>query len=98
MQARPRLMQELDAGLPRKLARVSAPAGFGKTTLISEWVAANNRPIAWLSLDDGDNDPTRFLLHLIAALQTAAPDVGKGELEMLQTPQVPNADTWKSLS
>ena len=61
--SRPRLIERLNAGLPagRKLSLVSAPAGFGKTTLVSEWVAGCERPIAWLSLDDGDNDPTRFL-------------------------------------
>ena len=51
---------------------ISAPAGFGKTTLVSEWVADCERPAAWLSLDEGDNDPARFLAYLIAALQTIA--------------------------
>ena len=68
---RPRLLERLDAGLRCKLTLVSAPAGFGKTTLVSEWMTGCSRPAAWLSLDESDNDPTRFLAYLIAALQTA---------------------------
>ena len=66
---RPRLIERLNEGLHRKLTLISAPAGFGKTTLVSEWVAGCGRPAAWLSLDEGDNDPTRFLAYLVAALQ-----------------------------
>ena len=66
---RPRLIEWLNEGLHRKLTLISAPAGFGKTTLVSEWVAGCERPAAWLSLDEGDNDPTRFLTYLVAALQ-----------------------------
>ena len=74
---RPRLIERLNAGVHRKLTLVSAPAGFGKTTLVSEWVQAMGGAtppiaIAWLSLDEGDNDPTRFLAYFIAALQTLA--------------------------
>ena len=71
---RPRLIERLNEGLHRKLTLISAPAGFGKTTLVSEWVAGCERPAAWLSLDEGDNDPTRFLAYLVAALQTIAPN------------------------
>jgi len=79
----------------RKLTLISAPAGFGKTTLVSEWVAGYQRPVAWLSLDEGDNDPTRFLAYLIAALQTLAEskvegiaaNIGEGVLATLQSPQ-----------
>ena len=72
---RSRLIERLNEGLQRKLTVVSASAGFGKTTLVSEWVAGCERPepkvrVAWLSLDEGDNDPTRFLAYLVAALQT----------------------------
>jgi LuxR family transcriptional regulator, maltose regulon positive regulatory protein len=73
----------------RKLTLISAPAGFGKTTLLSEWVAGCGRPVAWFSLDDGDNDPTRFLIYLIAALQTIAPKIGDKLLGVLQAPQPP---------
>ena len=74
---RPRLIERLNEGLHRKLTLISAPAGFGKTTLVSEWVAGCERPVAWLSLDEGDNDPTRFLTHLVAALQTIAENIGE---------------------
>src|SRR5438874_11185150 len=84
-----RLIEQLNEGLHRKLTLVSAPAGFGKTTLVSEWVAGCERPAAWLSLDDGDNDPTRFLTYLVAALQTIASTIGEGVLAALQSPQPP---------
>jgi len=86
---RPRLIQRLDEGLRlgRKLTLVSAPAGFGKTTLLSEWVATADRPVGWVSLDEGDNDPTRLWAYLVAALQTALPGVGEAALEGLRSPQ-----------
>src|SRR5215210_320514 len=84
---RPRLTERLDGGLRRRLILVCAPAGFGKTTLITEWVATLPRPAAWLSLDEGDNDPTRFLAYLVAALQTVGPNVGEGVLGALRSPQ-----------
>jgi LuxR family maltose regulon positive regulatory protein len=68
--SRPRLIERLNSGLHRRLTLISAPAGFGKTTLLSEWVAQSDRPVAWLSLDEGDNDLARFLAYLIAALGT----------------------------
>ena len=77
---RPRLIERLNEGLHRKLTLISAPAGFGKTTLVSEWVAGCERPVAWLSLDEGDSDPTRFLTYLVAALQTIAPKIGAGRV------------------
>jgi LuxR family maltose regulon positive regulatory protein len=103
---RPRLIERLDAVLHRKLTLISAPAGFGKTTLVSEWAdhlrserrggvvppaGATTAPlqIAWLSLDEGDNDLTRFLTYLIAALQTIEPNFGTGGLSALQSPQPP---------
>jgi LuxR family maltose regulon positive regulatory protein len=67
--SRPPLVERLNAGLRRRLTLISAPAGFGKTTLLSEWASRCPRPVAWLSLDEGDNDPVRFLAHLVAALQ-----------------------------
>ncbi len=86
---RSRLIERLNEGLSsgRKLTLISAPAGFGKTTLVSEWIASCGRPVAWLSLDEGDNDPTRFLTYLIAALQTIMANIGAGVLGMLQSPQ-----------
>ena len=86
---RPRLVARLNEGLHHDLTLVSAGAGFGKTTLLSEWVAGCKRHVAWLSLDEGDKDPARFLAYLIAALQTIAPDIGRGVLGVLQAPQPP---------
>ena len=80
---RPRLIERLNEGLHRKLTLVSAPAGFGKTTLLSEWVAGCERPVAWLSLAEGDNDLARFLAYFVAALQTIEGNVGKGALAAL---------------
>src|SRR6184192_3505358 len=89
---RPRLIERLNEGLHRKLTLISAPAGFGKTTLVSEWVEGFERPrarAAWLSLDEGENDPTRFLTYLVAAVQTIAANIGQGVLGALQSPQPP---------
>ena len=125
---RPRLVERLNAGLAEghKLTLISAAAGFGKTTLLSEWILdfrfaildpsrtsfggdtlvqksiqnrsteAHERPkskiqnqVAWLSLDEGDNDPRRFLTYLVAALQTITPAIGAGVLGALQAPQLP---------
>ncbi len=87
--SRPRLLERLNEGLHRKLTLIAAPAGFGKTTLVSAWVAFIERPTAWLSLDEGENDPTRFLMYLVAALQTIAATIGEGVLGVLQSPQPP---------
>jgi LuxR family maltose regulon positive regulatory protein len=73
---RPHILESLDAGLSGKLTLVSAPAGFGKTTLVSEWVRDLAHPTAWLSLDKNDNDLSRFLIYLIAALQRIDSQIG----------------------
>jgi len=86
---RARLIERLNQGLHHKLTIVSAPAGFGKTTLLSEWIAGCQRPAAWLSLDEGDDNPARFWSHFIAALQRVAANVGVGALGMLQSTQLP---------
>ena len=90
---RPRLLEQLNEGLHRKLILISAPAGFGKTTLVSEWLAGSERPAAWLSLDEGENDPTRFLTYLVAALQTIAATIGEGVSGVLQSPQPPPTES-----
>src|SRR6266849_5051705 len=87
--SRPRLLERLNEGLHRNLTLISAPAGFGKTTLVSAWVTGLERPTAWLSLDDGENDPARFLAYLIAALRTIAANLGEGVVGALQAPQPP---------
>jgi LuxR family transcriptional regulator, maltose regulon positive regulatory protein len=90
--SRSHLIAQLNAGLHRKLTLVSAPAGFGKTTLLSAWVAAAQCATAWLSLDESDSDPSRFLLYLVAAVQTIAPTLGIGALAALQSPHPPPAE------
>ena len=71
-----RLLEQLDQGLSGRLILVSAPAGFGKTTALGEWIAARGLRAAWFSLDESDNDPVRFGRYLIAALQAVAPQAG----------------------
>jgi LuxR family maltose regulon positive regulatory protein len=120
---RPRLVERLNQGLHlrHRLALVSAPAGFGKTTLLSEWLSSQrslsreygmspgDHPVgetpqsqiqdqesgihvAWLSLDNADNDPARFWSYVIAALQTVSADAGQAALARLQAPQPPPVD------
>lgn len=86
---RSRITRALTDGIEsgRKLTLVSAPAGFGKTTLVSSWIEGNNIPAAWISLDEGDGDPARFLTYLVAALQTLISGVGDGVLAALQSSQ-----------
>src|SRR5687768_15613104 len=92
---RPRLIERLNESLQRTsgITLISAPAGFGKTTLVSEWITSCERPAAWLSLDEGDNDPARFLAYFVTALQTIATDIGEGVLGVLQAPQPPPAES-----
>jgi LuxR family maltose regulon positive regulatory protein len=89
--ARPRLLERLNEGVAvsSKLTLISAPAGFGKTTLVSDWVASCGRAATWLSLDENDNDPARFLIYLTSALQKISPNLGAGILDILQSPQSP---------
>ncbi|MCB0194635.1 MAG: tetratricopeptide repeat protein [Anaerolineae bacterium] len=117
--SRARLLERLNGGLRRRsgVTLISAPAGFGKTTLVSEWIHQNNESeentlhhssfiihpsrVAWLSLDDGDNDPTRFLAYLVAALRTPAwneieeiaPKIGSEVMAALQSPQPPSLES-----
>ena len=96
---RPRLSERLDRGTASKLVLVSAPAGFGKTTLLTEWLAtrpaalADERLAAWLSLDRGDNNPASFWAYVIAALRTAASGVGDSALALLDAPRPPPIET-----
>jgi LuxR family maltose regulon positive regulatory protein len=86
---RTHLIDRLDKGINHKLTLISAPAGFGKTTLISEWISRSEIPVAWISLDKGDNDPVQFIHYLIAALQSFDASIGQSALTMLQSPQKP---------
>ncbi len=85
---RPRLINLLNTGSSRKLTLISAPAGFGKSTLLSCWIerVRADTKVAWLSLDGADNDLARFLSYFIAALQTVWGEIGKGSLVALQSP------------
>ncbi len=93
MVLRPCLIERLNEGMHCKLTLISAPAGFGKSTLVSEWINGTGQLVAWLSLDEGDNDPTRFLTYFIAALQTITANIGAGVLAALQSPQPPSAES-----
>jgi ATP/maltotriose-dependent transcriptional regulator MalT len=93
---RPRLGERLNRGAGSKLTLVSAPAGFGKTTLLADWlgtVAVGGRTVTWLSLDQSDNHPASFWSYLIAALQTAEPQIGASAISLLQSPQPPPIET-----
>lgn len=94
---RQRLIERLSAGLREacKLTLVSAPAGFGKTTLLSEWIAARDlrARVAWVSLDEGDNDPARFMAYITAALHKVEAALGQDTLGALQSPRPPSLDT-----
>lgn len=91
---RPRLIQRLNEGISQnnRVSLISAPAGFGKTTLINEWIRQTDIPSAWLSLDKGDNDPIRFITQLAMAIQRVATDVGNHILAIMQLPQPPAID------
>ncbi|MFO7583807.1 MAG: LuxR C-terminal-related transcriptional regulator [Anaerolineales bacterium] len=96
--SRPHLVAHLNEGLAlgHKLSLISASAGFGKTTLLSEWISLFNHlhpRVAWLSLDETDSDPLRFLGYLIAALQTVQPELGQPVQAALQTPQPPSSES-----
>ena len=94
--ARPRLIAKLERETGRKLTLISAPAGFGKTTLLVEWLKGRedgDRSVAWVSLDEGDNDPVRFLSYLVAALRkTVGEGFGEGVLAALRSPGLPRME------
>ena len=94
--ARPRLLERLDSGAQKKLILISAPAGYGKTTLASAWIETlkqnKNWRSAWLTLDAGDGNPITFLRYLVAALQTVSAKLGIGAQEALKAPQPPSAE------
>ena len=90
---RSHLTELLQRGMEHALTLVSAPAGFGKTTLLAQWLAESDTLVAWLSLEPEDNDPVRFLTYLIAALQTVDAHLGTAALDLLRTPQPPPPET-----
>ena len=87
---RPRLADRLDEGVRRGVVLVCAPAGYGKTILLAEWVRRGQWPVAWLSLDGGDNDPVRFWRHTVAALDRAVPGIGERVGPLLGPPAPPS--------
>jgi LuxR family transcriptional regulator, maltose regulon positive regulatory protein len=92
---RPRLSERLDPEAGRKLTLVSAPAGFGKTTLVGKWAedrVGGGHHVAWLSLDEGDNDPVRFLSYLVASLRTVEEGSGEAVLAALRSPEPPKIE------
>jgi LuxR family transcriptional regulator, maltose regulon positive regulatory protein len=91
------LHEKLNTGLNRKLILVSAPAGFGKTTVVSDWIDQNKIPTAWFSIDDGDNDPVDFLSYIISAIQSINAAFGHGALKLLNSPNRPSDESMASL-
>jgi LuxR family maltose regulon positive regulatory protein len=90
--ARPRLLERLRRGGESRLTLVSAPAGFGKTTLLAEWFGetpGEDRSVAWLSLDPADNEPASFWTYVMTALHTAVPGVGSSALELIASSPLP---------
>ena len=83
---RPRLLAWLDKALAHALVLVCAPAGFGKTSLLADWARQRRRPVAWLSLDAGDNDPARFWRHVVAALERVRPGLAERLAPLLSPP------------
>lgn len=87
--ARPRLFDQLDAATRRRITLVSAPAGYGKTTLLAAWLERSKQHAAWVSLDATDRDPARFASYLTLALRAFGPELGSGVLRSLQSGQAP---------
>jgi len=85
--ARPRLVERLNAGVDKKLTLIAAPAGYGKTTLLSEWIPNSPRCVTWFSIDEGDNDPVKFWAYFTKSLQRLRAEIGEGALSLLQSPQ-----------
>jgi LuxR family maltose regulon positive regulatory protein len=94
---RTHLFDQLNEGLSRKLILISAPAGFGKTTLISDWVHRQKVPVAWFSLDKSDNDPVNFLSYIISGIQSINEEFGQSAIKLLKSPNKPNLDSILSL-
>src|SRR4030042_5928227 len=88
--SRPRLIAQINTGLDKALILISAPAGYGKTTLVCSWLHEHNTLNTWLSLDEGDNDPIHFLQYLLTALQKVVPTI---QTEMLSTLRGPTSYT-----
>ncbi len=95
--ARPRLITRLNEGLTRPLTLISAPPGFGKTTLVTPWLEQQPLPAAWYSLDERDNDLARFLAYFVAALETVQPEIGRQALNRLRSRRRPPLESLMTL-
>jgi LuxR family maltose regulon positive regulatory protein len=94
---RQELYEKLNIGLTRKLILISAPAGFGKTTIISDWINQHKIPTVWFSLDNGDNDPAVFLSYVISGIQSIHKEFGQSALRLLNSPNSPSVESITSL-
>jgi LuxR family maltose regulon positive regulatory protein len=91
------LHEKLNIGMSRKLILISAPAGFGKTTVVSDWIDQTKIPAAWFSLDNGDNDPVDFLSYIISGIQSIHKEFGQAALKLLNSPNKPSVESIASL-
>ena len=94
---RSELFEKLNTGLIRKLILVSAPAGFGKTTVVSDWINHNKITTVWFSIDNGDNDPVDFLSYIISGIQSIHPTFGQSAINLLNSPNKPSNESIASL-
>jgi LuxR family transcriptional regulator, maltose regulon positive regulatory protein len=90
--SRLRLVEKIEEGITRQLTVISAPAGFGKTTLLGEWASRGTRDIAWYSIGEGDNEVRRFLSYLAAALNNAGAEIREGVIDALKFPDLPTVE------
>ena len=90
---RPRLLEELTAGLSQRLTLISAPAGYGKTTLVTQWLDSVDLPSAWISLDEHDGELATFLSYLLAAVRSVYPEAGRATELVLRAPHLPAPDS-----
>ena len=89
---RPRLLDRIEEAAARELLLVSAPAGFGKSTLLTEWARTTTRPVGWASLDSDDNDPVRLWRYVVAAVEQVHPGLEERVLPLLDTPDQPTPE------
>lgn len=90
---RSELYEKLNTGLNRKLILISAPAGFGKSTVVSNWINQHKIPTAWFSIDSNDNDPVDFLSYIISAIQGLNKQIGQSALKLLKSPNQPSSES-----
>jgi LuxR family transcriptional regulator, maltose regulon positive regulatory protein len=94
---RSELFEKLNLGLSRKLVLISAPAGFGKTTVVSDWIYQNKIPAAWFSIDNGDNDPVDFLSYISSGIQSIHSEFGQSAFKLLNSPNRPSGESIAGL-